>query len=42
MYYTQEYIDYQQFLEKEAKRLNCKPSEIELNDDDFNYDAVKW
>lgn len=42
VYYTQEYIDYQQFLEKEAKRLNCKPSEIELNDDDFNYDAVKW
>lgn len=42
VYYTEEYKDYQQFLEKEAKRLNCEVSQIELNDDDFNYEAVKW
>jgi hypothetical protein len=42
VYYTEEYKNYQQFLEKEAKMLNCAVSEIELNDDDFDYEAVKW
>lgn len=42
VYYTQEYTEYQKFLEDEAKMLNCKISELELNDDNFDYENLKW
>lgn len=42
IYYTDEYNDYLKFLEAEAKRLNCEISELELSDDNFNYENIKW
>lgn len=40
--FTTEYMDYMKSLEKDAARLNCAPAELELDDDDFDYDAVPW
>lgn len=42
VYYTAEYTEYLKFLENEAIRLNCKISELEINDDDFDYEKIKW
>ncbi|MBU8882310.1 hypothetical protein KSK37_04345 [Kaistella sp. DKR-2] len=42
VYYTDEYKDYLKFLEEEAKKLNCEISELELSDDDFDYENLKW
>jgi hypothetical protein len=39
---TREYDDYKRFLESEAKRLDCEVNEIEIDDDSFDYDAIKW
>lgn len=39
---TTEYNNYKLRLEEDAKRLNCKPSELEINDDEFDYDTIKW
>ncbi len=38
---THEYKEYTDSLEKEAKRLNCKIHEMEINDEDVDYD-VPW
>lgn len=42
VYSTEEYKDYRDFLNADAKRLGCEPSELELNDDDFEYHKIKW
>jgi hypothetical protein len=42
VYYTKEYKDYLKFLETEAKKLNCDISELELSDDNFDYEKLKW
>lgn len=42
VFYTEEYRSYLTFLETEAKKLNCEISELELNDDDFDYENLKW
>lgn len=42
VYGTKEYEDYMAFLQKEATRLNCDISELELSDNDFDYDGLKW
>ena len=42
VFYSDEYKAYAKFLEEEAKRLNCKIEDLELNDDDFDYEKVKW
>lgn len=42
IYYTDEYKDYLKFLKEEAKKLNCEISELELSDDDFDYENLKW
>ncbi len=42
IFYTDEYRDFQAFLEKESKRLNCKMSDMEINDKHINYDNLKW
>lgn len=42
VFYTEEYKDYEKFLEAEAKNLNCKISDLELSDDDFDYENLKW
>jgi hypothetical protein len=39
---TDEYKEFQAFLEKESKRLNCKISDIEIDDDHFDYDSLVW
>jgi hypothetical protein len=41
IFFTNEYKEYKAFLEKEAERLKCNINEIELDDDDINYD-IKW
>lgn len=42
VYYTPEYKDYMEFLQSEAQRLNCKISDLELGDDNFDYEKLKW
>lgn len=39
---TDEYKAYKASLEADAKRFNCKPGDLEINDDNFNYEAIKW
>lgn len=39
---TKEYDQYKLFLESEAKRLDCGIHEIEIDDDRFDYETVKW
>lgn len=38
IYYTDEYRQYSDSLKQDADRLKCKPSELEINDDNINYD----
>lgn len=40
--YTAEYNEYEEFLRNEAKKLGCESSELEVDDDDFNYENLKW
>jgi len=42
VYYTAEYKEYEEFLRNEAKKLGCESSELEVDDDDFNYENLKW
>lgn len=42
IFYTDEYKEYQAFLEKESKRLNCRIIDIEFDDDHINYENLKW
>lgn len=42
IFYSEEYQDYQAFLKKESKRLNCEISDIEINDDLIDYENLKW
>ncbi|WP_121967261.1 hypothetical protein [Myroides sp. N17-2] len=39
---TVEYSAYKVELKKEAKKLNTIASDLELDDDNFDYDSVKW
>lgn len=39
---TSEYLAYKTELEKDAKKLNTIASNLELDDDTFDYDSVKW
>lgn len=41
IFFTNEYKEYDTFLKKEAERLNCDISEMDINDDDINYD-IEW
>ena len=40
--YTTEFRDYEKFLKQEAVRLNCETYEIEINDEDIDYENIKW
>lgn len=42
VYYTDEYNDYLKFLKDEARKLNCEISELEISDDVFDYENVRW
>jgi hypothetical protein len=40
--HSNEYKAYQKFLEREAKRLNCKATDLEINDGEIDYEKIKW
>jgi len=42
IFFTDEYKEYQEFLEREAKRLNCDVSDMEIDDDHIDYEHLKW
>lgn len=42
VFYSNEYKSYEKFLEEEAKRLNCKITDLEINDDGIDYEKLKW
>ncbi|WP_430613205.1 DUF6904 family protein [Flavobacterium sp. JP2137] len=42
IFYTEEYKDYENFLKTESQKLNCSISDLEINDDDFDYDKIAW
>ncbi len=42
VFYTDEYKNYEQFLVKEAKNLNCEITDLEIKDDDVDYESIKW
>jgi len=42
VFYTDEYNEYLNFLENEAKRLNCEINDMEINDDHIDYENLKW
>jgi len=42
VFFTDEYKDYEKFLKKESERLNCDISDLEITDDNFDYDNIKW
>jgi hypothetical protein len=42
IYGTDNYNAYKISLEADAKKFNCKPNELEINDDNFDYDNIKW
>lgn len=42
VFYTDEYKEYEGILKADSKRLKCAISELELNDDHFDYESIKW
>lgn len=40
--FTEEFENYKKHLEKEAARLNCDITEMEINDDHIDYENIKW
>lgn len=42
VFFTEEHKEYREFLEKEAKRLQCNVSDLELDDDHIDYEHLKW
>lgn len=42
VFFTDAYKKHEQFLIQEAKNLNCEITELEINDDDVNYESIKW
>lgn len=42
IFFTDEYKEYKNFLEQDAKRLNCPIDELELDDDSIDYGNIKW
>ena len=42
VFHSDEYKNYKAFLEKTAKRLGCKIDDLEIYDDEFDYDNVQW
>lgn len=39
---TKEYSIYRSFLEKDAKKFECEVNSMDINDDDIDYDNIKW
>lgn len=42
VYFSEEYKSYMSHLTNEGKRLKCEPSELELSDDEIEYDEIEW
>lgn len=42
IFYTDEYRSYKTFLENDAKRLGCEIDNMEIDDDNVDYDSIKW
>ncbi|MFX1707169.1 hypothetical protein PV783_24590 [Chitinophaga sp. CC14] len=42
VYGSDEYKNYSTFLSLEAQRLNCEIKDLELSDDDIDYERIKW
>lgn len=42
VFFTEEYKEYRDFLEKEAKRLQCSISDLEIDDDHIDYEHLQW
>lgn len=42
VYYTDEYRDYASFLKAESERIKCSIDDLELSDDHFDYESIKW
>lgn len=42
VYFSEEYKSYMSYLTNEAKRLNCEPFELELSDEEIEYDEIEW
>lgn len=42
IFYSEQYESFKAKLEADAKRLNCKVLELEIDDNDFDYDGIKW
>lgn len=42
IFFSEPYKAYEQHLRSEAKRLNCDSTDLELGDDDFEYEDVLW
>ena len=42
IFYSEQYNAFKAELEADAERLNCKVADLEIDDDDFDYDGIKW
>lgn len=42
IFFTNEYKEYEKYLIQEAERLNCKVSDLEINDGNVDYESIKW
>lgn len=42
VFYSNEYKAYEKYLQEEAKRLNCEVTDLEINDDNIDYEKIKW
>jgi REP element-mobilizing transposase RayT len=42
VFFTDEYREYEKFLHREAKRINCEITNLELDDDNIDYEKMQW
>jgi hypothetical protein len=42
IFHTNEYNEYEKYLHEEAKRLSCDIADLELSDDDVDYEKIRW
>lgn len=42
IFFTEEYKEYENYLKKEAQRINCDVGDLEIDDDHFDYEKVTW
>lgn len=42
IFHTDQYKEYEDYLNQEAKRLNCEINDIEIDDDHIDYEKMEW